>query len=160
MAWNLHGENLLLRLQKTKSFPDEEGAILVEALIIIPVITIFTIGILEFGNILWQRHQLETGVRDAARYWSRCRPTFGSCSTDIARNIAFYGTPVGGGRQRVPGWTSGLSIQPTSPPPTPTSTDLVTVTGTHTYQGSPLFSALRIPLIDISYSFQTRYVGW
>ena len=37
---------------------------------------------------------------------------------------------------------------------------LVTVTGTATYTGSPLFGLLRIANIPFSYSHQERFIGW
>ena len=96
-----------------------EGALLTEALIVVPVVTIFAVGILEFGNVFWQRHQVQVGVRDAARYWSRCRGTapFNTCTQDIARNLAFYGNPAGTGAPRVPGWINDddLDIAPLAP---------------------------------------------
>ena len=135
---------------------------LAEALIVIPVVALFAIGILEFGNVLWQRHQLQTGVRDAARYWSRCRPGFGSCSLDTARNIAFTGIPTTGGTLRIPNWdeASELEIEPVTPPTVPLATDLVTVTGSVDYQGSPLFNLLMDETFTIQYAHQERYIGW
>ena len=75
-----------------KQFLDEErGVALTEAMIALPIITIFAVAILEFGSLFWQRHQLETGVRDTARYWSRCRPANMSCTLEDSLSI----TPVG-----------------------------------------------------------------
>ncbi|MGC9370868.1 MAG: TadE/TadG family type IV pilus assembly protein [Paracoccaceae bacterium] len=149
---------------------DERGSVLVEALLLLPVLTIFTIGVLEFGNVLWQRHQVQTGVRDAARYWSRCQPAHPSvsppfnswCSVSIAQNIAFYGTPDGSGPPRVPGWTdpADLTISPVPQPSNPGPTDVVTVTGTLEYNGSPLFGVLNISILEIEYSHSERYLGW
>lgn len=143
---------------------DDSGSVLVEALMLLPVLTIFSIGVLEFGNVLWQRHQVQTGVRDAARYWSRCRPVFSlnRCSQSKAKNIAFYGNPEGNGSPRVPGWTdlNDIEITPASPPGSPTPNDLVTVTGTLDYIGSPLFSVLNIPILTIEYTHSERYLGW
>ncbi|WP_212523409.1 TadE/TadG family type IV pilus assembly protein [Actibacterium sp. MT2.3-13A] len=151
---------------------DETGSVLTEALLLLPFLTIFSIGVLEFGNVLWQRHQLQTGVRDAARYWSRCQPAqpgsnppfYSWCSVAIAQNIAFYGkpNPTGADNPRVPGWTdpADLTIAPVPQPSHPASTDLVTVTGTLDYLGSPLFGALQIPIIEIEYTHTERYVGW
>ncbi|MFB2608471.1 TadE/TadG family type IV pilus assembly protein, partial [Rhizobium phaseoli] len=49
----------------------EEGAVLAEALLAIPFVTLFAAGILEFGSIFWQRMQIDAGLRDAGRYLSR-----------------------------------------------------------------------------------------
>lgn len=139
-----------------------EGAVLTEALLVIPVVTILAIGILEFGSVFWQRQQMEVGVRDAARYWSRCRPSFGPCSIATARNLAFYGTPDGSGALRVPNWyqEADLSIEPATPPANPGPADLVVVTGTLDYLGSPLSSLLGLSLITVSYAHEQRYQGW
>ncbi|HEX9859438.1 MAG TPA: TadE/TadG family type IV pilus assembly protein [Paracoccaceae bacterium] len=133
-----------------------------ETLIVLPIVTLFAIAVLEFGSVFWQRQQLQTGVRDAARYWSRCRPDFSNCSLTIARNIAFYGNPSGSGSLRVPNWNdaSELDVTPATPPGAPEATDLVTVTGTLVYEGSPLIGKLSIPVMTITYQHTERYIGW
>ena len=143
---------------------DDDGTILVEALIVIPVVTIFAAGILEFGNVFWQRHLLEVGVRDAARYWSRCNPSFSSCSLATARNIALYGNPMGTGNLRVPNWrpedANAISILPLVPVANPSRIHTVVVKGTMPYAPSPVFGFLEIDSIAISYSHEERYYGW
>lgn len=141
-----------------------QGALLTETLIVVPVVTIFAVGILEFGNVFWQRHQVQVGVKDAARYWSRCRGVapFDTCSQTIARNLAFFGNPAGTGAPRIVGWTDpgSLVIEPVTPPINPDRDDLVTVSGTHTYVGSPLMRLIQIDAFDFSYSHNQRYIGW
>lgn len=145
---------------------DQKGVVLVEALIALPILIILTVGILEFGNMMWQRQQLQAGVRDAARYWSRCRPlsdgsSFMDCSLANARNIAVFGNPDGIGVERVPGWTTGsVIILPATPSTTPSLSDLVTVSSVTGYQGSPLFGAILSGSISIGHQAQLRYVGW
>lgn len=128
------------------------------------MLTILTIGVLEFSNMLWQRQQMQIGVRDAVRYWSRCRPDFssGACSLAVARNIAFHGNPAGTGPLRVPGWddASELELVPATPPTAPQATDLVSGVGRMNYVSSPLFGALEISAITMSYSYSQRYFGW
>lgn len=156
----------------------ESGVVLVEALIAIPAMTFFTIGILEFGNMMWQRQQLQVGVRDAARYWSRCRPGSGAtdaggnpladympCSITIAEQIAFFGYPgasASTSSRRVPTWddSTELTITPATPPTNPTATDVVTVTGTAPYSGSPVLSWILNQPPTIEYSVEMRYIGW
>ena len=88
----------------------EEGAVLAEALLTIPFVTLFAAGILEFGSIFWQRMQIDAGLRDAGRYLSRCRPVSGTyvptCNQATAKTIAFYGTqtPAADAEPRVPDW--------------------------------------------------------
>ena len=152
-----------MKSQPDKTFiKDESGVVLVEAMLALPLLTLLTVGILEFGYMMWQRQQLQIGVRDAARYWSRCRPSFHNCTADIARNIAFYGNPTGSGNPRVPGWDadSELEITPSSPSTTPTASDIVVVRGTVTYQGSPLFDAVLSEPVPIGYWTTMRYLGW
>lgn len=152
--------------RKRRFWNDDDGTILAEALLVIPVVTIFAVGILEFGNVFWQRHLMEVGVRDAARYWSRCDPDFAPCSLAIAENIALYGTPGGkadGGELRVPNWEGegAVTILPAVPVANPSAADTVVVTGTMTYAPSPVFGFLNIGGgISISYTHQERYYGW
>ncbi|MBC2837495.1 pilus assembly protein [Gemmobacter straminiformis] len=143
----------------------EQGAILVEALIAIPIITIFAVGLLEFGVMFWERQQMQAGVRDAARYWSRCSQTAaaaGSCSLTKARNIAFYSNPAGTGGLRVPNWyrPEDLAISPTTPPANTAPTDIVYAEGRLLYSGSPLFGLLDIGAVTVRYNYSMRYLGW
>jgi len=143
---------------------DEDGTVLIETLIAMPVLMIMTFGILEFGNMMWQRQQLQIGVRDAARYWSKCRPTFHSCTLANAQNIAFYGDPRGAANSalRVPGWddSSELTITPASPPTEPDENDLVIVSAKFVYQGTPVYDAIFGGTTEIGYNYTTRYFGW
>ena len=147
----------------------ESGAVLVETIIAVPVMTLLTFGILEFGNMMWQRQQLQVGVRDAARYLSRCKGSTNfpgsGCSIAIARNIAFYGNPAGTGPARVPGWSdaSELVITPATEadfPAEPAATDLIRVRGNFVYQGSPVYNAVFGSANSIGYEVTMRYQGW
>ena len=147
----------------------EDGVILTETLIALPVLILISITFVEFGNIMWQRQQLQAGVEDAARYWSRCRPKTGaqedfmSCSVETARLIAFTGSPSPeGGASRVPGWgdISELTISPEVPETRPTKDSIVLVSGTVTYQATPWTARFVPDRITMSYYHQMRYVGW
>lgn len=153
--------------QISKSFAnDRKGVVLVEAMLALPVLLLLAVGILEFGTMMWQRQQVQAGVRDAARYWSRCRPVangaaYMPCTISNAQNIAIYGNPAGTGDARVPGWIpSEVTIIPASPPTVPDATDIVTVSTTTAYEGSPLFRAVLSGTVDMGYWVQMRYVGW
>ena len=143
---------------------DQRGAILVEALVVLPVLIVLSFGLIEFGNILWQRMQLQVGVRDAARYWSRCSNVINgqTCSQDIARNIAFYGQPTVSSYERVVGWddASELTITPETPPALGGPEDVITVTGRTVYQGSPLVGIVIDSALTMEYSYQMRFIGW
>lgn len=147
---------------------DESGGVLAEGLIVFPVMVLFAFGMLEVGSVLWHREQVQTGVRDAARYWSRCRQSAGAfatgCSEEIARNIAFYGTPaptIGTTTLRVPGWdgdpVSELTITPTKAdlPESPGTSDTVQVTGYLAYNGF-----LYLHGKPITYRAEMGLVGW
>lgn len=137
----------------------QQGTVMVETLVVIPFVLVFALGILEFGALFWERQLMQGGVRDAARYLSRCNPAFSSCSITVARNIAFYGNPTGTGALRLADWHRDDQLTVSAPFP-PATTGSVTVTGSFTYQGSPLVSALRLPPILVSYASTQRYFGW
>lgn len=135
---------------------------------VFPFIILFSIGIFEFGNVLWQRHQLQTGVRDAARYMARCNAGFvGFTCEDVARNIAFYASPKASeGGLRVPGWKDAaelaIEITPSGcdtldPPP---DNCVVIVRGEVVYLNSPLFDLLSIDPITIKYDHMQRFIEW
>jgi Flp pilus assembly protein TadG len=142
---------------------EEDGAVLTEALLVVPFLTILAVGILEFGNVLWQREQIETGLRDAARYMARCRQgtnwhTLNECE-GWARNLAYYGSTAASGPLRVPDWNA------TNGPITFSTVDtgnqiIITATTSHELVNSPLFGLLGINLITVSADHEQRVVGW
>lgn len=147
----------------------ERGAILVEALLIVPIITLFAVAVLEFGFVFWERQQMQAGVRDAARYWSRCNFeafTKGSCSVAQARQVAVtYRDPVANAvYSRLNNWNastaSAVVVTPTTPPVTPGPTSILTVTGTVQHDNTPLFKLLDLQPITLSYSYTMRFTGW
>jgi Flp pilus assembly protein TadG len=140
---------------------DESGAVLAETLVVLPFVTVFAIGILEFGNMLWQKQQLETGLRDAARYVARCQAsaTFGAAcnNSSYGPNIAVYGNTAGTGPARVPGWSpSDVTITTTTKP----DGIVVRAETDHDYSTSPLYGALGLGTITIEAFHEERYIGW
>ena len=79
----------------------DHGAALVEFTITLPVLLLFGLGIIEFSRVLYQYHQITTGVADAARYLSRVQDPAGSAT--VAKEIAVFGQ-VGGSAKRVSWW--------------------------------------------------------
>ncbi|APG85560.1 hypothetical protein SAMCCGM7_Ch2823 [Sinorhizobium americanum CCGM7] len=147
----------------------EEAAVLTETIIVVPFVTLFAAGILEFGNLFWERMQIDAGLRDAGRYLARCRPesaTFESkCNVATAKRIAFYGTQSSAAtRLRVPGW--GLNIGDITVPVDAEGNLTVdldgtfTISTTHQYKSSPIFAWLGIGDITISAAHEQRYMGW
>ncbi|MBB4186187.1 Flp pilus assembly protein TadG [Sinorhizobium terangae] len=141
----------------------DEGAVLAEALIAVPFVTFFAAGILEFGNIFWERMQIDAGLRDAGRYLSRCRPTSptytSTCSQATAKLIAFYGTqsPAVNATLRVPGWGPNLADITVN---AVGADGTFTIETAHLYEASPFFAWLGIDTITISASHEERYMGW
>lgn len=147
----------------------ERGAILVEALLVIPVFTVFALALIEFGFIFWERQQLQAGVRDAARYMSRCNvAAFNDasklCSFEKARTIAtkYYDPSSAQMINRLPGTTlPTITITPTAANfKTITTAGTVTVTGTFQHFQSPVFALFNLAPIPISYTYSARYMGW
>ena len=148
---------------------DRRGAVFVETIIVLPVITIFAAGVFEFGNVLWQRHQIQVGVRDAARYLARC-PADNTCSEQVARNIAFFGKPAVGATEvpRVPNWPTAattdafetaLAFVELAPDVTAPEIRRIQVTGQLSYQASPWFGALGIEALTLEYTHVQRIIG-
>ncbi|OHV74377.1 TadE/TadG family type IV pilus assembly protein [Ensifer sp. LCM 4579] len=146
-----------------KFWSRDDGAVLAEALLAVPFLTLFAAGILEFGNVFWERMQIDAGLRDAGRYLARCRPaspTFTpTCSETTAKLIAYYGTqtPAAGAKLRVPGWGPNLAHITVNPV---AADGTFTVETAHAYNASPLFGWLGIGAITISVSHEERYMGW
>lgn len=150
---------------------DTRGAVLTEAIIVIPFVTLFSVGILEFGNMLWQKEQIETGLRDAARYLARCQPDselsdFDSdCTEVLARLIAYYGTSSASATvPRVTGWTPARSAiafeYPMRNGHQVGGHKVVVARTSHVYSASPLFGWLDLGAVTIQAYHEQRYVGW
>ncbi|MER9410414.1 MULTISPECIES: TadE/TadG family type IV pilus assembly protein [unclassified Mesorhizobium] len=145
---------------------DEHGAVLAEALIIVPFVTLFSVGILEFGNMFWEKEQVETGLRDAARYLGRCQPSnalsgyVSQCSETVAQSIAYYGTSDPAATTlRVPGWSPGGSTIAFATV-TRSGEKVVVASTSLAYSASPLFGWLGIAGITIEAYHEERYIGW
>lgn len=80
---------------------NDAGAALVEFTIVLPVLLLFGLGIIEFSRVIYQQHQITTGVADAARYLSHVQDP--SASATAAKEIAVFGQ-VGGSVRRVSWW--------------------------------------------------------
>ena len=115
-------------MQAFQSLADRRGATLLELAIVLPVLMMLGLGVFEFGNLLWRYHQINTGVRDAARYLARVDDPM--ASQTAGKQLAVYGQ-IGGTTNRVPWWNVGdvtVSIIPIANPVDAT-------TGSRTYRG-------------------------
>lgn len=153
-----------LRQLRTRFATSESGVVMTEALLAVPFLTLFSVGVLEFGAVLWQREQIETGLRDAARYVARCRTSAsdatvpGSCLT-VARNLAYRATVDTSGSLRVSGWDAGTSNIVFTYPALGAETG-VTATTTHQMISSPMFGILNISALSVTISHTQRRLGW
>lgn len=135
-----------------------DGAAMTEALLALPVLILLTVGVLEFGSLFWQREQIETGLRDAARYMARCRHDTATCQT-VARNLAYYGSVAALANPRVPDWVPvGSPI--TFSEATGATQTIVTASTTHQLVDSPLFSILGVDEMTITSWHDQRVIGW
>ena len=163
---------------------ETDGAAMVEALLVAPVILIFLAGVLEFGGMLVNKIEIETGLRDAARYLARCQDSAYGCNTTTARNLAVYGIPVLSDpppSPRVPGWEIAdiLIYSPDSPEPIFVPNTLtcgeggdepcyrgganiyvVRVETDIDYPGGTLLGLIGMASISMTAFHEERYIGW
>ena len=157
-----------LRTRYASLKDNEDGVVLVEVLLALPFLTLLTIGILEFGNVFWQREKLATGLRDASRYLARC-PVAATFDCEIvARNLAFYGTVDGAGPLRVPNWSPQTAsiVFGTQQVGTPTGASardvvyqVITASSSHTILHSGLFAVLGISDVEVFALHHQRVIG-
>ena len=101
---------------------DRDGAAMVEMAAILPFLLALGCGVFEFGAFFYQYQQVESGVRDAARYMARvsdtssaspcgtsgctspCDPGVLAAKVNNAKDIAVMGS-IGGATQRVSWFT-------------------------------------------------------
>lgn len=149
------------RFNPSRFARDERGSVLAETLLVIPFLTLLAAGILEFGQIFWQRQQIETGLRDAARYMARCSI---HCPTDCertARNLAYHGTVDGSGPLRVPNWPGGSeTITFTFTYTSTGDEDRVTAETVHTMIESPVLAWLGLGEIAVTANHSQRVIKW
>ena len=81
---------------------DRRGTAMLELTFIMPLLLVVGLGVLEFGNIIYKRHLIEAGLRDAARYVAGTNDCL--ANRDEGENLAATGTIDGSGALRVAGW--------------------------------------------------------
>ena len=154
--------SLLWQIRKAAAdfFAEQGGVAMTEAIVVVPFLTLFAVGVLEFGALFWQREQIETGLRDAARYMTRCRHDTAVCEA-TARNLAYYGSSANTGVLRVPSWNAANSPIDIPPPVTTLGgQQIITVSTTHDLTNSPHFGLFGTDEISISARHNQRVIGW
>jgi hypothetical protein len=142
----------------------EDGAAMLEAVIILPVFVILAAGFFEFGALLYNKIKVETGLRDIARYVARCQDASYGCSAADATDIAVLG--------RLYRWEPGnvnvefryVANDDGSGNPIynerDSDVDIVVVTTEFDYIGGPLLRIAGIPILRITAQHEERYIGW
>lgn len=97
-----------LQYLRSAFFRDQSGATMVEMTILAPFLIVLSAGVFEFSNYIHKKQLVQAGVRDAARYYARCRrsDTVAAACAAAAQQIAVYGQ-IGSGTARVTGWATG-----------------------------------------------------
>lgn len=116
---------------------DRSGTSLLETAIVLPFVLILAFGVIEYGNALYMHHQVETGVRDAARYLARHENPM--ALADQAKLLALTGS-ITGGEKRVGPWDSNdiaVSVREIANP-------IDGTTGERTYRGGNPIKVVRV----------------
>lgn len=157
---------------------DESGGPLAELAMIVPLMSLLTFGMIEFGYLLYQQHILTKGVQEAARFVARapaiteggtCPPTGGALATvtGAAANVAATGRAAGG-TTRLANFTASsvsISVSCASGAGLITSTPVgggipvVNVSATITAASTGFISFLNLPAIDLSAEHQEMGIG-
>jgi Flp pilus assembly protein TadG len=148
---------------------DQEGNAILELAIVLPVLFTIGLGVIEFGNLIYQYHLIWVGVRDAARYLSGLPADLPAVNQTAARNIATTGV-ISGGTNRISWWTpADVVITPT----TVVNDDgfgnklyrgqanitMVTVSTSVTYQSLGFLNYLGLGPITLSAQHEERIIG-
>lgn len=116
---------------------NQRGSAVVEMGIVMPFLVVLGFGIFEFGNLLYQHHLIETGLKDAARYLAR-RPDPAAEAT-VGQELAVMGE-IGGTTKRVSWWnTSDVSVSIAT-----VANPIDATTGEKTYRGPDPISIVRV----------------
>jgi len=158
------------RAQTMNLAGDTRGISLLELTIVLPVLLTIGLGVMEFGNVLYQYHLITVGVRDAARYMSGVPDT--AANETIAQNIATVGQATDDGTRRVAGWNPGavvINYDATAIPNDDGSGNaiyrggdyigLVTVSTSYTYQSLGLLGYLGLGTITLTSRHEERIYG-
>lgn len=122
-----------------KIWKSASGAALVEFSVALPVLLLLGFGAFEFGNALYGRHVIATGLRDGARYLARVGDPNAASDQEKAKQIAVFGQ-VGGTAKRLAWWSAdnvSVTVTPLANPRDP-------VTGARPYRGGDPIYIVRL----------------
>lgn len=157
---------------------DERAGPLVELAMIVPLMSVLTFGMIEFGYLLYQQHIVTKGVQEAARFVARapaiteggtCPPSGAGLAavTSAAANIAATGHPAGG-NNRVRSFTpASVSVSVTcasdagliSSAPVGGGIPVVVVSANITAASTGFISFLFVPSVQLSAEHQEMGIG-
>lgn len=168
-------------MRKRSILLESDGAVLMEAALVMPVLLLLALGAFEFSNLFFKHHAITAGVRDAARYAARApRPLGTTCEETLndaalvtaLKNLAVSGDIFSPTPARVSGWraedvaiTSTLIDNPvdavtgarTYRGPDPIC--VVRVTSSYAHSGMGLFTRLGFIPTTVSVSHAERWIG-
>ena len=127
-------------------------------------------GVIEYGNALYLNHEVETGVRDAARYLARHENPL--AVADQAKQLALTGS-IDGGEKRVSAWNAGditITVRNIANPIDATTGErayrggdpikIVRVSTNFTYDGLGNLSVLgSTSVVTFNFSHEERVIG-
>lgn len=126
-----------------QAWHDRSGTSLVETAVVLPFLIVLGFGVIEYGNALYLHHQIETGVRDAARYLARHEDPL--AAADAAKQLALTGS-IAGGEKRVDEWNASditITVRDVANP-------IDATTGERAYRGGDPIRIVRVST-DVSY---------
>lgn len=81
---------------------NQDGAVIVEAALALPVLILLGLGAADYSNLLMSHHKMQSGVTHAGNYLARSRAPVAVENT--AKNLAVTGQTAGG-TARLRNWT-------------------------------------------------------
>ncbi|WP_448207806.1 TadE/TadG family type IV pilus assembly protein [Azospirillum sp. sgz302134] len=156
-----------LRLMPGRLFRDRRGSAMLEAAIVLPLLTSLTFGLIEMGRALQHQHIMSKSVRDAARYLARVPlscPATGDANWAAARStaqtLALTGQ-VDGTKPLVSYWTAGSFTigTPTCQTLSGRPVQVMSVTGSVDYQSLGFLALLNIQAFKIQAAHQEMHIG-
>ena len=143
---------------------DENGGVIAEAGLLLPLFISAGLGTLDLSNLMLQNHKLESQLSMASSYLSRSSdPT--NWET-VAKQLAVTGTKDGSGNVKIKGWSTGditITYQAVANSNGEYRGDedirIVTVSSNVDYKGFGLLSSVIPNGIQLNASVEERLIG-